>query len=253
MKALPKSKAIEKLTRQIQQIEGLNRESQEFVTWQRQTEMLFENIFRDNQRYIKEFTQIQYSPNAVYHGMPASASARAFQGGLNEARALLEAGIHEIQDFWEEDVSQDDSEMNASSSFLQSVAYFHPYIQHTCAKLFQDGHYLQAVETSVKAVFQYIRDITGVAGDGTKLVQDVFSEQAPYLRFNDLSNQSQRNEQIGFMDMLKAYYKGIRNPTFHGFDIEQDEPKAYEHLAMASLFCRRIDDAKAFTDQHGRI
>ena len=61
--------------------------------------------------------------------------------------------------------------------------------------------------------------------------------------FGDLTNETVRNEQVGFMEMLKGSVKGVRHPLAHTHGRREDEIKAFEYLAMASLFCRRIDEA----------
>ena len=38
---------------------------------------------------------------------------------------------------------------------------------------------------------------------------------APVLRFNDSADESDRNEQLGFMKMLSGAVAGLRNPRAH--------------------------------------
>lgn len=120
----------------------------------------------------------------------------------------------------------------------------HPYIAKGCSKLFIDGHYAQAVEESAKAVFQYIREVTSLTGDGAPLIDTAFSLKNPVLAFSDLSDETKRNEQLGFMEMLKGFAKGVRNPLAHTHGKQEEAHKAFEYLVMASLYCRRIDDAR---------
>ena len=126
---------------------------------------------------------------------------------------------------------------------LAYLDHLHPFITHGCATLYQDGHYPQAVEEAVKAVFQYLRDKTGLTGDGAQLAQAAFSPNKPVLVFSDLSDQTKRNEQIGFMEMLSALAKGVRHPLTHTHGKSEEAQKAFEYIVMASLLCRRIDDA----------
>ncbi len=126
---------------------------------------------------------------------------------------------------------------------LAYLAHLHPYIAAGCSKLFMDGHYAQAVEESAKAVFQYLRQASGLTLDGAALATKAFSVKAPILAFSDLSDETKRNEQIGFMEMLVGYAKGVRNPLTHTHGKLEEAQKAFEYLALASLFCRRIDDA----------
>jgi uncharacterized protein (TIGR02391 family) len=122
---------------------------------------------------------------------------------------------------------------------LSYLEHLHLYIAKGCSRLFVDGHYAQAVEESAKAVFQYLREITGLTLDGAALAQQALSVKNPILAFSDLADETKRNEQIGFMEMLAAFAKGVRNPLAH----THGKLEAFEYLCLASLFCRRIDDA----------
>ncbi|AKN93027.1 hypothetical protein ACU10_08205 [Xanthomonas oryzae pv. oryzicola] len=135
------------------------------------------------------------------------------------------------------------SGMLADRIMLGYLAHLHPYIANGCTKLFADEHYAQAVEESAKAVFQYLREASGLTLDGATLGQQAFSLKVPILAFSDLSDETKRNEQLGFMEMLDAYAKGVRNPLAHTHGKLEEAQKAFEYLCMASLFCRRIDDA----------
>lgn len=123
------------------------------------------------------------------------------------------------------------------------LPHLHPRVADGCAKLFSDGHYVASIEHSAKVVFQHLRDVTGLTLDGAALAQQVFRTKNPLLTFSDLSDESKQNEQIGFMNLLEAYYKGVRNPIAHTHGKTEDAQKAFEYLVMASLLCRRIDDA----------
>lgn len=134
-------------------------------------------------------------------------------------------------------------QMKKNEAIASYLSQLHPKISKICAKLYTDGHYAQAVNEAAKAVFEYVRERSGVTGDGTELVQHVFSVNKPVLQFSELKTATERNEQVGFMDMLKGYALGVRNVTAHTHDRTEDPQMAFEHLVMASLLCRRIDDA----------
>lgn len=126
---------------------------------------------------------------------------------------------------------------------LAYLDHLHPFIAQGCSQLYQDGHYAQAVEEAAKAVFQHIRNATGLTTDGAALAQTAFSVKNPILAFSDLQDQTKQNEQVGFMEMNCALFKGVRHPLAHTQGRQEEAQKAFEYLAMASLFCHRIDDA----------
>jgi len=51
--------------------------------------------------------------------------------------------------------------------------------------------------------------------DGATLAQHSFSLKSPILAFSDLADETKRNEQLGFMEMLAVFTKGVRNPLAH--------------------------------------
>jgi uncharacterized protein (TIGR02391 family) len=110
---------------------------------------------------------------------------------------------------------------------MSYLDHLHPYIAKGCSRLVVDEHYAQAVEESAKAVFQYLRDVSGLTLDGAALAQQSFSVRNPILAFSDLSDESKRNEQIGFMEMLAAFAKGVRNPLAHTHGKLEEQQKAF--------------------------
>ncbi len=134
---------------------------------------------------------------------------------------------------------------------LGYLHHLHPYISKGCSPLFIDGHYSQAIEEAAKAVFQYLREKTSLSSNGSALAEAIFSLKSPILAFNDLSDETKRNEQLGFMEILKGFAKGVRNPLAHTHGQQETAQKAFEYLVFASLLCRRIDDAAPKTNADG--
>ncbi len=119
----------------------------------------------------------------------------------------------------------------------------HPEIARAASGLYQDGHYANAIEDAVKALNAYVRYRSGVQFDGATLMQTVFSPKTPVLRFNDLQDESDRNEQQGFMMMFAGAVAGLRNPRAHKL-IKDDPERALEFIAFVSLLAKLLDGAK---------
>jgi uncharacterized protein (TIGR02391 family) len=119
----------------------------------------------------------------------------------------------------------------------------HCEIARSANDLYRDGHYANAVEASVKALNGLVRLRTGLELDGTSLMERAFSPSNPILKFNDLSDQSDRDEQKGFMMMFSGAVSGLRNPRAHGF-IQDDAERALEFIAFVSLLAKLLDEAK---------
>jgi len=90
--------------------------------------------------------------------------------------------------------------------------------------------------------------------DGYKLMSFVFSfdyddqrdkiTRKPILKLNQLSGQSERDEQQGFMHLFMGVMLGIRNPKGHETIIQSDPYRTLEYLSLASLLAKRVDEAK---------
>jgi uncharacterized protein (TIGR02391 family) len=119
----------------------------------------------------------------------------------------------------------------------------HPEIARAASELYRHGHYANAIEDAVKALNGLVRMRSGEALDGTPLMQKVFSPNAPILRFNQLADQSDRDEQLGFMKMFSGVVVGLRNPRAHKF-IKDDPERALEFIAFVSLLAKLVDGAK---------
>ncbi|MBR0716426.1 TIGR02391 family protein [Bradyrhizobium liaoningense] len=118
----------------------------------------------------------------------------------------------------------------------------HPEIARAASKLYTDGHYANAVEAAVKRLNGLVRLRSDLEVDGTSLMERAFSPSNPILKFNDLSDQSDRDEQKGFMMMFSGAVSGLRNPRAHGF-INDDPERALEFIAFVSLLAKLLDGA----------
>jgi uncharacterized protein (TIGR02391 family) len=123
----------------------------------------------------------------------------------------------------------------------------HPRIADVGRDLFNGGHYANAVGDAAKALVNYVREKSRRDDlDGAPLMRTVFSANAPILSFNDLKDQSDRDEQEGMMHLFEGAVLGIRNPRSHAFRID-DVHDAVEYLGLLSLLTRRVERARRRT------
>ena len=117
-------------------------------------------------------------------------------------------------------------------------------LRHTCRKLFADGHYAIAVERAFICLANLVRAKSGLATqDGAALMRTAFSAQSPTLLLNSFLSKSDRNEQLGYMDLYAGAMTGIRNPRAHEHDMEDDPQMALELLVLANHLIRRLKSA----------
>ena len=123
----------------------------------------------------------------------------------------------------------------------------HPIIvQHALAK-YRDGHLRNAVLDSIIAIFDLIRQKTGLSEDGDELIGKAFSLATPYLVLSEIESDSGKNEQKGFIQILKGAYQGIRNPNAHSLKHDLTQVEAAQYLVLASLLTRRIEEAEVIS------
>jgi uncharacterized protein (TIGR02391 family) len=118
----------------------------------------------------------------------------------------------------------------------------HPEIARAASRLYHDEHYANAVEAAVKALNDFVRLRSSLDIDGRTLMERAFSPNNPILKFNDLSDQSDRDEQKGFMMMFCGAVAGLRNPRAHRF-VQDDPERALEFIAFVSLLAKLLDEA----------
>jgi uncharacterized protein (TIGR02391 family) len=74
------------------------------------------------------------------------------------------------------------------------------------------------------------------------LMERAFNPTNPVLKFNALTDQSDKDEQKGFMMMFCGAVAGLRNPRAHGF-INDEPERALEFIAFVSLLAKLLDGA----------
>jgi uncharacterized protein (TIGR02391 family) len=119
----------------------------------------------------------------------------------------------------------------------------HPDVLRFCrAELLQDN-YFHAVLEATKSVAEKLRRRSGLATDGSELVDQTLSGPDPILRLNSLSSQSEKSEQSGFVNLLKGLFGVFRNPMSHAPRASWPiaEIDALDLLSLASYSHRRID------------
>jgi len=123
---------------------------------------------------------------------------------------------------------------------LRSV---HADLPSEVRRLFDDGHYAQATLEALKFVDEEVRRIAGYSDHGTSLMMKVFGGNPPKVKINAGTSLSERNEQEGFKFLFAGAMQAIRNPRTHTSGIVDDPDACMDHLALASMLLRRLDDA----------
>jgi uncharacterized protein (TIGR02391 family) len=157
--------------------------------------------------------------------------------GIETAKAQLEA----IKAEFLEELEDAGRTLAGKSLKAYEGLELHKAIERAAGKLFRDGHYANAVEDAAKALNALVRMNSGIDDkDGTTLMEHVFSPKNPVLKFNNLSDTSEVDEQRGFMMMFSGAVAGLRNPRAHKI-IKDDPEMALEFIAFISLLAKLVD------------
>jgi uncharacterized protein (TIGR02391 family) len=120
----------------------------------------------------------------------------------------------------------------------------HPDLPVKVRSLFDDGHGDHAVFEAFKYIEKEVKRLSGLRGKtGYPLMMDAFNEANVKIRLNDLSSDSEIDEQRGYKCIFAGASVGIRNPRGHEVDIGDTPDEALDYLALASLLLRKLDAA----------
>jgi uncharacterized protein (TIGR02391 family) len=135
---------------------------------------------------------------------------------------------------------------------IESLLKLHPELEKASKSLFSTAHYADAVFKGCLALCEYVRQKTGLKIDASRLMQTAFSQNAPLLPLNsgisqiDKSTitQTDKDEQVGFMNIFLGVMQAIRNPRAHS--TREDSPeRATAYLGLLSLLFEIVDEAEA--------
>ena len=165
------------------------------------------------------------------------------RGRLPEIKKAVRGAISSLEtarEILKERIAPDDPASGNRVLRAYEGLELHPEIARAASKRYQDGNYADAVEAAVKALNGLVRLRSGSDLDGTKLMEAVFSPNNPVLKFNASADQSDKDEQKGFMMMFSGAVAGLRNPRAHKF-IQDDPERALEFIAYISLLAKLLD------------
>jgi uncharacterized protein (TIGR02391 family) len=171
------------------------------------------------------------------------AHSQQFQKAVIRSKLVLGDAIKRLEE-WALDADEE-----AASRTIRAYdgLDLHPEIARAASKLYRDGHYANAIEDAVKALNAFVRLRSGVDDrDGMGLMEYVFGPKSPVLAFNGLQDDSDRDEQKGFMMMLSGAVAGLRNPRAHRL-VKDSPERALEFIAYVSLLAKLVDGAEVVT------
>jgi uncharacterized protein (TIGR02391 family) len=151
------------------------------------------------------------------------------------------SNLHTIIELFQEKLA--DGGETSTSRAIRTFADLdiHPEIARACTKLFNNGHYAEAVEAACKVLDMLVK-LRSMRSDlsGTELMQVSFSPKAPILKYNDQTNDSEKSEQQGMMFLFSGAMLAFRNPRAHGLVLDHPE-NAVDYISFLSMLAKSLD------------
>jgi|SRR5579872_20012 len=121
----------------------------------------------------------------------------------------------------------------------------HPQIERISKKLFDDGHYSQATFETFKLLDKTVQKLAGSTDSGKNLMMKAFNEVSPLIQLTTLSSSSEKDEQEGYKFIFAGSIMAIRNPRGHEVGLADSPDRCLDHLSLASLLFRRLEEGKS--------
>ena len=119
----------------------------------------------------------------------------------------------------------------------------HQSLPKKVRRLFDDGHYAEATFEAFKYVDKKVQGFARSSQSGLKLMMAAFNEDNPLIALTPCHNTSEKDEQQGFKFLFSGSILAMRNPRGHECDLVDDIDTCLDHLALASLLLRRLEQA----------
>lgn len=229
-------KKFKELIKPIKPLMQIPHGNVEFQKWYRRVVLTLQHVYPSSVSRIKSFTSIRFTLGWHYLVDEEWRAQRAYESGLQSAKAFLEVLVEEITEYGLEGAGEQ-----------VDKACMHSDIDELSKKAMRAGLYADAVERAFKAVNSRVKKMVKgqvpAGDDGVKLMQEVFSEKSPLIRVASDDDPSEADVQRGYMFMFAGGMSAIRNPKAHD-NIEIDRNDALRKLYFASMLMYKLDEAE---------
>lgn len=119
----------------------------------------------------------------------------------------------------------------------------HPALPNEVKSMFDNGHYAQATFEAFKFIDKEVERHSKLENFGTSLMEQAFAQINPPIELTLMKTKTEKNEQLGFQRIFSGSVLAIRNPRGHEFSIKDTPDQCLDHLALASLLLRRLEQS----------
>ena len=207
------------------------------------------SVHRISKVLIKKFNPSYLEDIEALNPHPEESNQNAIKHTRNNLKGIIEAIIveYEVTEKLPPPIvvaSNIEKILNKEELFWKQL---HPVLKKISQKKFKDSHYADVIETALKEintiVKNEVRKKSGKDLDGATLMNTAFSVKNPIIALDDLSTETGRNIQIGYMQIFAGAMTGIRNPKAHS-NITLTKERTIHLLFLCSLLFYKLEDVK---------
>jgi uncharacterized protein (TIGR02391 family) len=232
---------IRKRIEQVNSLKGLRHGDATIHVVERDVRDTIRDIFGPTSPEFHDHEHDRIWDGPMYMQMPDYEIQTAFEAGIVKTTKILDGLIARLEEK-KQDLGLTSKEDKPDTDFW---ALLHPRIAQIARPRFESGHFADSVEAAFKeinaSVKELVRRKTGTEFDGSDLMNRAFSPTKPVVTLDDLSTESGKNIQQGFMQIFAGAMIGIRNPKTHE-NIIIDKQRAIHFLFLASLLMFKFDE-----------
>lgn len=205
-----------------------------FNTWRSGTLTLLRRILPHERELIEQIQNIDLR-RVDFH--KTDSSGYNLEACKNEAREILQILIDTINQ------PENNNLMDNNHDFWNLL---HPRIIHLAKDRFENGHFADAISACLREINTIVKDHVRQAInqelDGAPLMTRAFSVNNPLIEFADITTESGRNIQLGYMKIFEGAMIGIRNPKAHA-NLYPDRNKSIHMLFISSFMFLKLQEA----------
>ncbi len=201
---------------------------------------------KQDRRNILAFIRFAMKPE-LYARIPER--YEPMRGNLNLALAFVGLAIEESGKLVSVDQVSTLPDAQRRANELRSdleLRKVHPDVLKFCRKELVELNYFHAVLEATKSVADKLRHKSGFTDDGATLVERTLGGERPIISINALSDDTEKSEQRGFVNLVKGVFGMFRNTTAHApkirWAINKDD--AEEVFTLLSMVHKRIDASR---------
>ena len=204
-----------------------------FVVWETNTFETLKAAFGETSHHLHTFIGPQQFQVDTGYTTPDYILDRKRREELTKQIEFLGALMEELP-------TTDIQAQNTGSDFFSALD---SDIRRVSQQLFKDEHYADSVSAAFKELNHKVKQAykahRGIELDGADLMRKAFSPNNPVFAIADLSTESGKNTQQGFMELFAGAMIGIRNPHAHE-NLILDSEDAKHFLYLASLLMKKF-------------